>query len=142
MDDWRENARQLSIEYDEAQEIGAMQKRKTHESELAVKEKAKSVELSRRFKCIVCGVGASKPGVGFDAPNEGGGYWCYDDWGTPGDLWQCKICGKWACAEHYEAGICKRCAEWSADSGESPALILSLAIVVLVTLLVVVLLLV
>ncbi len=137
VDDWKSKAREKRKEIEMAERI-----RENREAELA-SQKAKSREALRqtannltpnivkeikskgirtfllglRFKCAVCGKQASKPEErgGGSYSDAFGTHWdpISYDWGKPGDLYRCDMCGRWICSEHIHAGICKRCAERS-----------------------------
>jgi hypothetical protein len=68
--------------------------------------------LGQSFKCFVCGRPATKPVWGQDYPcSADGNESTSTDWSTPGDLFKCKICENWICADHIHMEICQKCAE-------------------------------
>lgn len=87
--------------------------------QLAAKERAEEDERQSnmrklaQFQCSICNTPALRPetitGGGGIANDEG--RWTDDNFNRPGDLWQCKNCNKWTCADHIHKGICQACAE-------------------------------
>lgn len=64
---------------------------------------------SERFQCAIC-----------DTPSRGPAYetmdglaYSWSNWNSPGDLYWCRDCGRYACTEHYvrDRGYCRECME-------------------------------
>lgn len=62
-----------------------------------------------KLVCHICGKKSRVPAVKVE--KVGGKLVSSDDWSKPGDLDQCRECGKWVCEEHFHLGHCRVCAE-------------------------------
>lgn len=64
---------------------------------------------TERFRCAICGVPSRSPAY----ETLDGSTHSWSDWNRPGDLYWCRDCGRYACADHYvtDRGYCSECME-------------------------------
>lgn len=67
-----------------------------------------------KYKCHICDCVSVEPNIVWIQPDVGEGdstSYPINDYTTPGDLWECSVCHKWACKDHFYEGFCMECAE-------------------------------
>ncbi len=107
--DWKGKAEKLQKSIQESANRREEESRRRKEQEEAEEEAKKFRYLAKHFKCNVCSKPSGWPYT-YTKSSHSGDYEV-TDWSRPGDLQNCKSCGRLTCYEHLHADICKKCAE-------------------------------
>ena len=116
IDDQEETEKRDRERREAEQKARQLAEQKEYQEKQRREMKEKQYEFGQKFHCHIVGCNFTSTGP-TEWETTHGPSWDDDhtshhiDWNLPNDLWQCKNCNKWTCADHIHKGICQTCAE-------------------------------